>query len=92
MNDLLGVVSWNENGFWQVDVFDTRESDESPIWFCTGERGGESNAVADKAFEKFGKELNIVMGFWGECEECGEEQITPVTQCPDCGGETFNVY
>jgi hypothetical protein len=87
---LFGVVTWNEKGFWQADVF-TAEDNETPNWFCTGTKGGEPKEVADKVFSEFGGDVEVTMGFYGECADCGEGQIFPDGSCADCGG-AIDVY
>lgn len=87
LSELLGVISWNEKGFWQADVFNTNECEETPIWYCTGKIGDESQAVAEKVFAEFGNDLNVVLGYYGECEDCGNEKLMPETQCSECSGK-----
>lgn len=64
---LQGWVNWNENGFWECNVY-SEDDPVTPTWFCTGKKGGEPAEVAEKAFEEFGPELSVIL-------DCGPDEI-----------------
>lgn len=55
-------VSWNENGFWQADLFDTDYCEESPVAYVTGKGGGSMGEIIDKAHETWGYPLEVCLG------------------------------
>jgi len=85
MSDLLCVISWHKDGFWQADVFSDLDS-ESPEWFCTGKRGDEVWGVVNTTAQEFGGKIKFVQGYCGECAGCGCEFIKPIAEC-ECGGD-----
>ncbi len=90
-NDLLCVVSLNEKGFWQCDVY--RDYDDQycipPDWFCTGKIGEDSKVIIANTEEKF-PGIRFVDGVSGYCEECGEPHYLNETKCTECDGDVFD--
>jgi len=78
------VISFNEKGFWQADVFvDDSESGEC---FCTGSKGADEYQVINKVNKTFKGDVEFMKGLSGICHDCGTEFMFHESDC-ECGGE-----
>jgi len=86
LNDLLCVISPNEKGFWQADVYyNYCESEETqPDCFYTGKRDEDRYAVISRVSKEF-PGIRFVAGVTGTCQECGEQYFEMESHC-ECGG------
>ena len=84
-DDLLCVISWNEKGFYQADVFENCNSN-TPEWYCTGRNIDDQLGVINKVIQKYGRKIKMVRRYFGECYECGTIYERPAETC-ECGGQ-----